>query len=240
MEGPVGALEREVTAVKGKLIILEGTDGSGKSTQFQLLCRRMEREGRDFHRLVFPRYDQPSSMLLRMYLQGEFGSRPGDVNAYAASTFFAMDRFASWKQDWSGCYLGGGTVLSDRYTTSNAVHQGGKLAPEEQRDFFAWLADFEYGKLGLPEPDLVLWLDMPIHNAVANLRRRESETHTQADIHEVDEGYLRQCHAAAQAAAEFYGWRRVPCLDEKGDMRSIEDIHEEIWSAAERTLGSLT
>lgn len=225
-------------AVKGKLIILEGTDGSGKSTQFQLLCQRMEREGRDFHRLVFPRYDQPSSTLLRMYLQGEFGSHPGDVNAYAASTFYAVDRYASWKQDWSGQYLGGGTVLSDRYTTSNAVHQGGKLPREEQGDFFAWLADFEYGKLGLPAPDLVLWLDMPIDKAVENLRRRESETHTQADIHEVDEGYLRQCRVAAQAAAAFYGWHRVPCVDPSGELRSIEDIHDEIWSAVARTLGS--
>ncbi len=226
-----------MTAVKGKLIILEGTDGSGKSTQFARLCQRMERESRPFHRLVFPRYDQPSSTLLRMYLHGEFGSHPSDVNAYAASTFYAVDRYASWKQDWSGCYLGGGTVLSDRYTTSNAVHQAGKVPLEERDDFFAWLADFEYGKLGLPQPDLVLWLDMPIEKAVANLRRRESQTHTQADIHEEDMTYLRHCRLAAQAAAEFYGWQRVPCVDEKGDIRSVEDIHSEIWSAVARTLG---
>lgn len=226
-----------MTAVKGKLIILEGTDGSGKSTQFARLCQRMEEEARPFHRLVFPRYDQPSSTLLRMYLQGEFGSHPSDVNAYAASTFYAVDRYASWKQDWSGYYLGGGTVLSDRYTTSNAVHQGSKVPPKDREAFFAWLADFEYDKLGLPKPDLVLWLDMPIDRAVENLRRRESQTHTQADIHEVDEDYLRQCRLAAQAAAEFYGWRRVPCVKAAGGLRSIEDIHSEIWSAVARTLG---
>ena len=216
----------------GTLIALEGTDGSGKSTQFGLLCARMEREGRPFRRLVFPRYDNPSSTLLRMYLHGEFGSRPGDVNAYAASTFFAVDRYAAWKQDWGEYYLGGGTILSDRYTTSNAVHQAAKMEPKDWEPFFAWLADFEYGKLGLPRPDLVLWLDMPTDRAVENLRRRESETHTQGDIHEVDEAYLRSCRSAAQAAAKAYGWRRIDCLDESGNVRTVEDIHEELWALA--------
>ena len=219
----------------GKLIVLEGTDGSGKSTQFARLCARMDAEGLPYHRLVFPRYAEPSSMLLRMYLQGEFGSHPGDVNAYAASTFYAVDRYAAWKQDWGGCYRSGGGILADRYTTSNAVHQGGKLSGEAQQEFFAWLADFEYGKLELPEPDLVLWLDMPTEQAVKNLRRRENETHTKGDIHEVDEEYLRQCRACAKAAADYYGWRRVPCLED-GGMRSIEEIHAEIWSAAQAVL----
>ena len=220
----------------GKLIVLEGTDGSGKSTQFARLCQRMEAEGQPFHRLVFPRYQEPSSMLLRMYLQGEFGSHPSDVNAYAASTFYAVDRYAAWKQDWGKLYRSGGIILADRYTTANAVHQGGKLAGAEQAAFFSWLADFEYGKLELPEPDLVLWLDMPTEKAVENLRRRESETHTTGDIHEVDEDYLRQCRACAQAAAEHYGWRRVPCLDEGGAVRGIEDIHGELWDLARKAL----
>ena len=147
--------------MSGRLIVFEGTDGSGKSTQFRLLCRRMEEEGHPFHRLVFPRYDQPSSALIRMYLAGEFGSRPEDVNAYAASSFYAVDRYASWKQDWGSCYRKGGLVLSDRYTTSNAVHQACKLPEGEWEAFFRWLDDFEHGKLGLPRPDLVLYLDMP-------------------------------------------------------------------------------
>lgn len=222
--------------MKGKLIVLEGTDGSGKSTQFARLCARMDAEGLQYHRLVFPRYQEPSSMLLRMYLQGEFGSHPSDVNAYAASTFYAVDRYAAWKQDWGGFYQRGGVILADRYTTSNAVHQGGKLAGEEQREFFDWLADFEYGKLELPRPDLVLWLDMPTEKAVANLRRRESETHTKGDIHEVDEDYLRRCRACAKKAAEHYGWQRVPCLDEAGAVRSIEAIHDEIWTLARKAL----
>lgn len=222
--------------MKGTLIVLEGTDGSGKSTQFARLCARMDAEGLRYRRLVFPRYQEPSSMLLRMYLEGEFGSHPSDVNAYAASTFYAVDRYAAWKQDWGEFYRGGGVVLADRYTTSNAVHQGGKLEGRAQTDFFAWLADFEYGKLELPQPDLVLWLDMPTEKAVENLRRRESETHTKGDIHEVDEGYLRQCRACAKNAAEFYGWRRVTCLNGAGAVRSIEEIHDEIWALARKAL----
>lgn len=217
----------------GKLIVLEGTDGSGKSTQFKLLCGRLEKEGRAFHRLVYPRYDKPSSTLLKMYLQGEFGTHPGDVNAYAASTFYAVDRYASWKQDWQEPYERGGLFLADRYTTSNAVHQGGKLSEAERAEFFAWLGDFEYGRLGLPKPDLVIWLDIPTERAVENLRRRERDTHTQADIHEVDEDYLRLCRQSAQAAAQTFGWRRVACLDQAGAMRSMEDIHSEIWALAE-------
>ena len=164
--------------MEGKLIVLEGTDGSGKSTQFSLLCGRMEAEGRPFHRIVFPQYQEPSSALVRMYLGGEFGSSPSDVNPYAASTFYAVDRYAAWKKVWGRDYAAGKQILSDRYTTSNAVHQTGKLPESEWEDFLRWLFDFEYGKLGLPEPSLVLYLDMPTKQAVENLRRREGETHT--------------------------------------------------------------
>lgn len=220
----------------GRLIVFEGTDGSGKSTQFRLLCQRLEAEGLPFRRLTFPRYDQPSSTLLRMYLQGEFGKRPGDVNAYAASTFYAVDRYASWKQDWQRDYEAGALFLADRYTTSNAVHQGAKMSPEDREAFFSWLGEFEYGRLGLPRPDGVIWLDMPTQRAVENLRHREAETHTQADIHEVDPVYLGQCRQSAAAAAEHYGWRRVDCVDEHGAVRSIGDIQDQVWSLVEPLL----
>lgn len=211
------------------LIVFEGTDGSGKSTQFARLCQRLEREGQEFRKLVFPQYDKPSSALLRMYLQGEFGSRPEDVNPYAASSFYAVDRYASWKQVWGEDYRRGALILADRYTTSNAVHQASKMPRSEREGFFRWLGDFEYDKLGLPRPDRVVWLDMPIDRAVENLRRREADTNTHADIHEVDGEYLRVCHTAAAAAAEYYGWARVSCVDASGSLRSVEDIHEEIW-----------
>ena len=141
--------------MRGKLIVFEGTDGSGKATQTALLCRELETRGVPFRKLEFPRYGEESSALLRLYLNGAFGTDPADVNAYAAATFYSVDRFASYKQDWGGWYEQGGLVIADRYTTSNAVHQTSKLPREQQRAFLDWLFDFEYRKLGLPEPDRV-------------------------------------------------------------------------------------
>ena len=158
----------------GRLIVFEGTDGSGKSTQFQALCRRVTQSGRDYQKLVFPQYKEPSSALIRMYLAGEFGTHPQDVNPYAASAFYAVDRYASLKKVWGEYYEQGGLVLTDRYTTSNAVHQAVKCAPQEREAFLRWLDDFEHDKLGLPQPDLVLYLDMPTERAVELLRHREA------------------------------------------------------------------
>ena len=212
----------------GKLIVIEGTDGSGKSTQFRLLSQRLEAEGKQFRHLVFPRYSEPSSALIRMYLGGEFGTNPSDVNAYAASAFYAVDRFASYKQDWGQWYEEGGLILSDRYTTSNAVHQASKEPEDKQDAFLQWLYDFEYSKLGLPSPDLVLYLDVPTDFTEAMMRRREADTHTSADIHEQDLTYLATCRRTGKAAAEYYGWTVIQCVRD-GQMRSIEDIHEEIY-----------
>ena len=212
----------------GKLIVLEGTDGSGKSTQFALLKKRLEAEGVAFHTLVFPRYSAPSSALIRMYLNGDFGSEPGDVNAYAASVFFSVDRFASYRMDWREIYEGGGLILSDRYTTSNAVHQGAKVPEEERPAFFRWLCELEYEKMGLPKPDLVLYLDMPTELTEGLMRKRESSTNTHADIHEKDLDYLRLCRKTGTEAAKELGWKLVSCAKD-GAIRSIEDIHEELY-----------
>lgn len=219
----------------GKLIVIEGTDGSGKSTQFRILTRRLQSEGRDFRTLVFPRYSEPSSALIRMYLGGEFGTRPSDVNAYAASAFYAVDRYASYKQDWGRWYESGGLVVSDRYTSSNAVHQASKEPPERRDDFLRWLYEFEYDKLGLPRPDLVIYLDVPTAFTEALMRHREQETGTHADIHEQDTAYLAACRESGRAAAEYYGWNVVQCVRE-GRMRSIEDIHDEIFRLVTRCL----
>ena len=215
--------------MRGQLIVIEGTDGSGKSTQFARLCQRAEQEGIPFQRLVFPQYQEESSALIRMYLAGEFGQRPGDVNAYAASAFYAVDRYASWKKVWQNWYENGGLVLADRYTTSNAVHQASKLPEGEREEYFRWLSDFEYRRLGLPEPDLVIYLDLPTGKSVEMLRQREAVTHTKGDIHETDSDYLAACREAALDAAEVYGWKRVACLDEAGEMRSIDSIQNEVW-----------
>ena len=213
----------------GKLIVFEGTDGTGKSTQFALLTRRLQNEGVPFRRLQFPQYLEPSSALIRMYLNGEFGENPNDVNAYAASTFYAVDRYASYQRVWKNDYAAGGLILSDRYTTSNAVHQGGKLEEKDREAFFSWLYDLEFNRMGLPKPDLVLWLDMPVEIAETLMRKRESDTGTKADIHERDDGYLHKCREVARQAASYFGLTAVSCVRD-GRLRSIEDIHEELYS----------
>ena len=212
----------------GKLIVIEGTDGSGKSTQFKLLTSRLAEENCHFQKLIFPQYSEPSSALIRMYLGGEFGTRPSDVNAYAASAFYAVDRYASYKKVWGQWYEDGGLIVSDRYTTSNAVHQASKEPVEKQPEFLKWLYDFEYHKLGLPAPDLVIYLDVPTDFTEAMMRRREADTNTHADIHEQDMEYLATCRRTGKAAAEYYGWTVIQCV-QNGTMRSIEDIHEEIY-----------
>ena len=219
----------------GKLIVIEGTDGSGKSTQFKLLTQRAAQEGHSFRKLVFPQYSEPSSALIRMYLGGEFGTRPTDVNAYAASAFYAVDRYASFKKVWGDWYENGGLILSDRYTTSNAVHQASKEPEETQADFLKWLYDFEYTKLGLPVPDLVIYLDVPTDFTEAMMRKRESDTNTTADIHEQDMQYLATCRRTGRMAAEYYGWTVIQCVQD-GRMRSIEDIHNEIFSHVQNAL----
>jgi len=220
----------------GKLIVIEGTDGSGKSTQFRALTERLQKDGKAFKTLVFPRYSEPSSALIRMYLGGEFGSNPADVNAYAASAFYAVDRYASYKQDWGQWYEDGGLIVSDRYTTSNAVHQASKEQGQAQEEFLKWLYEFEYDKLGLPRPDLTIYLDVPTDFTEKLLRSREAATNTTADIHEQDTAYLAACRECAGQAADILGWKRIKCLDEDGKLRSIEDIHEEIWAFVEPIL----
>ncbi len=215
----------------GRLIVFEGTDGSGKSTQFRRFCQAAEDRGLTYQRLVFPQYSEPSSALIRMYLGGEFGAHPQDVNPYAASAFYAVDRYASLKKVWGRFYEEGGLILTDRYSTSNAVHQAVKCSPAERPAFLRWLDEFEHDKLGLPRPDLVLYLDMPTQQAVQLLRSREAATHTQADIHELDTGYLAACRDCALEAARVLGWQVIPCME--GDrLRSIEEIHQDILDRA--------
>ena len=219
----------------GKLIVIEGTDVSGKSTQFRLMSERLKNDGVSFKHIVFPRYDQDSSALIRMYLSGQFGTKPSDVNAYAASSFYAVDRFASYKMDWGQWYQDGGVVLSDRYTTSNAVHQASKEPEENREQFLHWLYDFEYDKLGLPRPDLTIYLDVPTDFTEKMMRKREQDTNTKADIHEKDMQYLATCRQTGRAAAEYYGWTVIQCVRD-GQMRSIDDIHQEIYSHVKRCL----
>ncbi len=220
---------------KGKLIVFEGTDGSGKATQSKLLLERLQREGFDCRPLAFPRYGKPSAAPLEEYLHGAYGSHPEAVNAYAASTFFAVDRYASYQQDWGKYYESGGILVADRYTTSNAVHQASKLPEGERQAFLKWLFDFEYRLLQLPEPTLVFYLDVPTEITEKMMRCREAQTNTTADIHEQDDGYLRACRRAAQKTAEECAWHCIDC-SQNGEMRNAGDIHEEIYRCVRELL----
>ena len=221
--------------MQGKLIVLEGVDGSGKSTQYEKLCSRLETENRPFRKIIFPRYDNESSALLRMYLKGEFGNAPGDVNPYAASTFFAADRYASYKTEWAEYHAGGGLVLSDRYTTSNAVHQGSKLPGDKLGEFLEWLYDFEFRLLELPKPDIVLYMDVSPDCCFSGLKHRQSVTNTTGDIHESDKAYLENCLRAGSKAADLLGWTKINCVED-GRMREIGEIHSDIYNAVKRMI----
>ena len=220
---------------KGRLIVLEGTDGSGKATQTALLADRLRREGCPVRQLTFPRYEEDSSMLVRMYLAGRFGKNPEDVNAYAASTFYAVDRYASYKEDWGRWYEAGGLVVTDRYTTANAVHQTAKLPEGERLAYLDWLFHLEYELMGLPRPDLVLYLDLPAELSAALRRQRQQESGTAADIHEADGDYLRACRDNGIRVAAYSGWQVIACAD-GGRVRPAEEIHREIWERTARLL----
>ena len=211
----------------GKLIVFEGTDGTGKSTQFALLTKRLQNENVSFRRLQFPQYLEPSSALIRMYLNGEFGENPNDVNAYAASSFFAVDRYASYKTDWGRFYEEGGVVIADRYTTSNAVHQCSKLPPEQWEEFLHWLFDYEFHLLGLPAPDSVIYLQVDPAVSQRLMTARYHGDESKKDVHEKDTEYLARSRRAAEYCAEHLGWTTVHCTHSDA-MRSIEDIQTEV------------
>lgn len=210
--------------MSGKIVVIEGTDGSGKSTQILLLEQALKTRGVDYKRVTFPRYDKPSSALLSMYLNGEFGEKPSDVSAKAASVFFAVDRYASFMCDWKDYYAAGGLIICDRYTTSNAVHQTPKLPKSERAEYVEWLFDFEYATMGIPKPDKVLFLDMPPECALRLLEYRQGDA---GDIHEKDHNYLAECHKCAIEICNKYDWTRILCT-ENGKIKSQEKIAEEI------------
>lgn len=221
--------------MSGKLIVLEGIDGSGKSTQFELLTNRLDNEGIPFRKLVFPRYSESSSAMLRSYLNGEFGKNPEDVSAYAASTFFFIDRYASYKTDWCNFYKSGGLVICDRYTTSNAIHQGAKLSPSALPDFLDWLYDFEFRIMELPVPDLVLYMDIDLVTCLAQMEMRQKKTGIPGDIHETHREYLSSCLIAGNTAANRLNWTRVSCLN-NSLMRPEEDIGRDIYRTVKEVL----
>ena len=212
----------------GRFIVLDGLDASGKETQTELLRAALAAGGEEVTVLSYPRYGTPGAAGVELYLKGGLGAHPEDTDAYAASTLFAVDRYLSYRTEWQPIYAqGNGTVIANRYTTANAVHQLSKL-PEDQWDtFLDWLWDFEYGKLGIPRPDRIFYLEMRPDLSRALMRKRSQDTGRAMDIHETDSSYLDRCYEAACYAADRLGWTVIRCYE--GDIvRSREDIHAEI------------
>ncbi|MDP4088510.1 MAG: thymidylate kinase [Bacillota bacterium] len=217
--------------MKGKLIIIDGSDGSGKATQSLTLFARLQAEGFNVKKIEFPDYNSDSSALIKMYLKGDFGSKPGDVNAYAASAFYTVDRFASYKMKWKDFYDEGGIILADRYTTSNMVHQAAKIEDIGEREkYLDWLWNFEFNLFGLPVPDAVIFLDVPPEYS-RNLIKDRANKFTggeQKDIHERDGSFLEKSYMNARYIANKYGWTTIQCV-ENGTMQSVDEIHERIY-----------
>ena len=213
--------------MRGKLFVIEGLDGSGKATQSDLLYEKLVSEGKPVRKVSFPVYSSDSSALVKMYLAGAFGKDPSDVNAYAASTFFAVDRFANYKSDWESFYQEGGIVIADRYTSSNAIHQCSKLPREEWDAFVEWLFTFEFNLMGIPAPDKVIYLKVNPAVSQKLMTKRYQGDESKKDIHESNLEYLERSRLAAEYCANKLGWATIRC-DDGENMRSIEQIHKEI------------
>ena len=216
----------------GKIFVIDGTDGSGKQTQFMKLQERLTKENIEYKTVSFPNYESPSSSLVKMYLSGEFGTDAKKISPYIASTFYAADRFATFKKDYEEYYNNGGIILADRYTTANIVHQAGKIHDEEERKkFLNWLWDYEFNLYGLPVPEKVFFLKMPPEKSLELIKNRENKfTHdVKKDIHESDEKHLLDSYNAACSVAVDYKWYTIECIKD-GNLRTIEDIHEEIFN----------
>lgn len=218
-----------------KLIIIEGLDGCGKSTQVALLEKYFSNKGIDFKTIKLPDYANPSSTLVKMYLGGEFGNSADDVNAYAAGAFYAVDRFASYKLNWGRDYENGTLILADRYATSNSIYQMEKIDKSKWDEYLDWSEDFEYNKIGIPKPDLVIFLDMPIEISQRLMTARYNGDEDKKDVHESNIQFLNQCRVAALYTAQKQGWRVVPCSDGVSPL-SVEQIHKNIVDIVEEEL----
>lgn len=214
----------------GKVIVIEGSDGSGKATQTKLLFKYLEGIGKKVRMVTYPNYDSPSSSLVKMYLGKEFGSDAFAVNAYVASSFFAVDRFASYVKDWKEFYEGGEdhVIICDRYVTSNMLHQTAKIEGREAKEaFLDWEYDFEFVKGGLPVPDMVFFLDVDPQTTFRLMADRANKfTHeAEKDIHESNPEFLIKSYENSLLVGGKYGWDRIPCCDAEGNMKPIEEIH---------------
>lgn len=224
----------------GKLFVIDGTDGSGKQTQSSLLKERLQKDGIDFKSISFPNYDSPSSALVKMYLEGDFGENQKDVSPYIASTFYAADRYATFKKDFEKYYNNGGIIIADRYTTSNMIHQAGIIKDKQDREkFLKWLWDFEFNLYGLPIPTEVIFLNMPPDYTEKLIQDRENKiTHEkQKDIIEKNKQNTIDAYNNALELVKKYNWYEIKCVkDDK--IRTIEDINGEIYELVKKKINS--
>lgn len=221
------------------LIVIEGLDASGKETQTNLLYKNLKTAHDNVRKVSFPDYESASSSLVKMYLNGDFGKSAGDVSPYIASTFFAADRYASFKKDWEKDYLSGGIILADRYVTANMLHQASKLEkPEEKGAFLDWLSDFEYRLYGLPQPDLAFFLNVPpiVSRKLMESRTNKFTNQEEKDIHERDSRYLEKTYENARFVIRRYPFIEINCVTEDNQMRTIEEIQQEILAHVNRKL----
>ena len=220
----------------GKLFVIDGTDGSGKQTQFDKLKERLSKDGVEYKTVSFPNYDSPSSSLVKMYLSGEFGTNAQEISPYIASTFYAADRYATFQTGYKEYYENGGIILADRYTTANMVHQAGKIKDKEERDkFLKWLWDFEFKLYALPIPTEVFFLNMPTEKALELMKDRKNkfDENAKKDIHERNETHMRDAYKAACDVAKDYNWFEIKCMKDN-ELRTIDDIHEEIYNEVKK------
>ncbi len=219
--------------MQGSLVVIEGLDGSGKSTQFEIVDKLLSEKNISHKSISFPDYDNPSSALVKMYLSGEFSKNAADVNAFAAASFYAVDRYASYKLYWEKAYKSGDLILASRYVTSNAIYQMVKCEKSEWDSFLDWLFDYEYERLGLPRPDSVIFLDMPISVSQKLLSARYDGDENKKDIHEVDVEFLKRCREAALYTAEKFNWSIIQCSDGENPFPK-EKITSEIMKIIDR------
>ena len=222
-----------------KIFVIDGTDGSGKQTQLEKLCDRFESEGIKYAKFSFPRYDNPSSSLVKMYLAGEFGDNAQAISPYVASLFYSLDRYACYKQEMEKAIAEGKVILLDRYTSANMVHQAGKISDLVERDkFLNWLYDLEFNILGLPYPTEIFFLNMPLEKSEELMKNRPNKitNENKKDIHESNKEHLKAAYDAGIYVAEKYNWCHIKCCDENNNIRTIENIHEQIYMEIKKHL----
>ncbi|MEG0515542.1 MAG: deoxynucleoside kinase, partial [Cetobacterium sp.] len=220
------------------LIVIEGTDSSGKETQTAMLFEKLSKEIKKIRKISFPNYNSPACAPVKMYLAGEFGTDAEKVNPYPASTMYAIDRYASYKTDWGNFYKDGGIIITDRYTTSNMVHQASKIDNSKEKEIYlSWLEDLEYNKMEIPRPDLVIFLNMPTETAQKLMAERKNKItgEDKKDIHEKNVEYLKKSHKNACEISKKYSWKEIECV-ENNRLKTIEEISNEVFELVSEIL----